>query len=179
LQEELYPRVRAILDAPDMDTAWLLLEHVLESYESKAAKAMRILEAGFEDATAVLMLPERYRKRLRTINEMERINEKIRRRERVIRIFPNEGIDNDKRITRITETTIVPSVHHRIQTLAEFGHSRLGKLRTTQFLRNLVYFAGRNTIHDHLHQIHDKNLFAPLVSGTQLRREFTVTDMRN
>ncbi|ANB60748.1 MULTISPECIES: IS256 family transposase [Bacillales] len=89
LQEELYPRVRAILDAPDMDTARLLLEQVLESYESKAAKAMRILEAGFEDATAVLMLPERYRKRLRTTNGMERLNEEIRRRERVIRIFPN------------------------------------------------------------------------------------------
>lgn len=89
LQEELYPRVRAILDAPDMDTARLLLEQVLESYESKATKAMRILEAGFEDATAVLMLPERYRKRLRTTNGMERLNEEIRRRERVIRIFPN------------------------------------------------------------------------------------------
>ncbi|GIM45527.1 hypothetical protein DNHGIG_10760 [Collibacillus ludicampi] len=50
---------------------------------------MRILEAGFEDATAVLMLPERYRKRLRTTNGMERLNEEIRRRERVIRIFPN------------------------------------------------------------------------------------------
>jgi putative transposase len=89
LQEELYPRVRAILDAPDMDTARLLLEQVLESNESKAAKAMRILEAGFEDATAVLMLPERYRKCLRTTNGMERLNEEIRRRERVIRIFPN------------------------------------------------------------------------------------------
>lgn len=47
------------------------------------------MEAGFDDATAVLMLPERYRKRLRTTNGMERLNEEIRRRERVIRIFPN------------------------------------------------------------------------------------------
>ena len=43
----------------------------------------------FEDVTAVLALPERYRKRLRTTNGMERLNEEIRRRERVIRIFPN------------------------------------------------------------------------------------------
>jgi len=89
LQEELYPRVRAILDAPDMDTARMLLQQVLEAYEAKAPKAMSILEAGFEDATAVLMFPERYRKRLRTTNGMERLNEEIRRRERVIRIFPN------------------------------------------------------------------------------------------
>jgi len=85
----LYPRVRAILDAPDMDTARMLLQQVLEAYEAKAPKAMSILEAGFEDATAVLMFPERYRKRLRTTNGMERLNEEIRRRERVIRIFPN------------------------------------------------------------------------------------------
>lgn len=34
-------------------------------------------------------LPERYRRRLRTTNGVERLNEEIRRRERVIRIFPN------------------------------------------------------------------------------------------
>jgi transposase-like protein len=50
---------------------------------------MAILEAGFDDATAVLALPEPYRRRLRTSNGMERLNEEVRRRERVIRIFPN------------------------------------------------------------------------------------------
>ena len=37
----------------------------------------------------MLLLPEKYRKRLRTTNSIERLNEEIRRRERVIRIFPN------------------------------------------------------------------------------------------
>jgi len=89
LQEELYPHVRAILDAPDMDTARLLLNQTLQAYETRAPKAMAVLEAGFDDATAVLVLPERYRKRLRTTNGIERLNEEIRRRERVIRIFLN------------------------------------------------------------------------------------------
>ena len=35
------------------------------------------------------MLPVKYRQRLRTTNAMERLNQEIRRRERVIRIFPN------------------------------------------------------------------------------------------
>ena len=39
---------------------------------------------------AVMVLPEKYRKRLRTTNMQERLNEEIRRRERVIRIFPND-----------------------------------------------------------------------------------------
>ncbi len=50
---------------------------------------MQILEMGFDDATAVLMLPKKYRRRLRTTNAVERLIEEIRRRERVIRIFPN------------------------------------------------------------------------------------------
>jgi transposase-like protein len=89
LQTEIHGRVRAILDAPDLQTARLLLAQTIEAFESKASKAMKVLEEGFDDATAVLALPERYRKRLRTTNSVERMNEEIRRRERVIRIFPH------------------------------------------------------------------------------------------
>lgn len=45
---------------------------------------------------AVMALPEKYRKRLRSTNMQERLNEEIRRRERVIRIFPNE--ESSKRL---------------------------------------------------------------------------------
>jgi len=34
------------------------LNQTLETFEKKAPKAMQILEMGFDDATAVLMLPE-------------------------------------------------------------------------------------------------------------------------
>jgi len=89
LQKEVHSKVRAILEAPDSKTARKLLNDVLEEYKEKAPKAMEVLEEGFEDATAVLELPEQYRRRLRTTNGLERLNEEIRRRERVIRIFPN------------------------------------------------------------------------------------------
>jgi putative transposase len=52
---------------------------------------MRVLEEGFDDATVVLALPERHRRRLGTTTSVERFNEEIRRRERVIRIFPNRA----------------------------------------------------------------------------------------
>lgn len=89
LKEELYSKLRAILDAPDIQTARLLFSKTVETYQDKVPKAIETLENGFDDATAVLMLPEKYRKRLRTTNAMERLNQEIRRRERVIRIFPN------------------------------------------------------------------------------------------
>jgi transposase-like protein len=39
---------------------------------------------------AVMSLPAKYRVRFRTTNMQERLNQEIRRRERVIRIFPND-----------------------------------------------------------------------------------------
>ncbi|WP_423244351.1 transposase [Desulfofundulus thermobenzoicus] len=62
----------------------------MEPFGARAPKAVERLEAGFEDAMAVMALQDRYRKRLRTTNWVERLNQEIRRRERVIRIFPNE-----------------------------------------------------------------------------------------
>jgi transposase-like protein len=90
LQGDLHGRLRLIFDAPDMETARRLLNETIEAFVARAPKAVERLEAGFEDAMAVMALPGRYRKRLRTTNGVERLNQEIRRRERVIRIFPNE-----------------------------------------------------------------------------------------
>ncbi len=91
LQDEIHARLRPIFDAPDEATARTLLASFVADYQSKAPAAVATLERGFDDATAVLALPAPYRKRLRTTNGVERLNEEIRRRERVIRIFPNRA----------------------------------------------------------------------------------------
>jgi len=90
LKAELKLRVREIFEAKTPDSARRLLAATVDDYADRAPKAITCLENGFDDATAVLVLPEPYRKRLRTTNGVERLNEEIRRRERVIRIFPNQ-----------------------------------------------------------------------------------------
>lgn len=89
LHDEVHARLRALFEAPDVETARLLLARFVADYHETAPTAVATLERGFDDATAVLALPAAYRKRLRTTNGQERLNEEIRRRERVIRIFPN------------------------------------------------------------------------------------------
>ena len=77
----------------------------LEKYgcDSKLSAACDILENGFEDAIIqILSFPENIRRRIRTTNVLERLNEEIRRRERVIRIFPNINS-----ITRIIGTLLM------------------------------------------------------------------------
>jgi putative transposase len=89
LQGELKPKLKLLFDAPDLVTARKLLNDVLANFSEKAPKAMVCLESGFDDATVVMALPEPYRQRLRSTNILERLNQEVRRRERVIRIFPN------------------------------------------------------------------------------------------
>ncbi|MCH9689722.1 MAG: IS256 family transposase [Gammaproteobacteria bacterium] len=87
---EVASYAKLVLQAPDMKEARRRLDDFIERFEKKAPKAVACLEEAFEDAMAVIALPEKYRKRLRTTNMQERLNEEIRRRERVIRIFPND-----------------------------------------------------------------------------------------
>ena len=71
---------KLVLQAPDMAEAKRRLAEFGERFAKSAPKAVACLEAGFEDAMAVMALPEKYRKRLRSTNMQERLNEEIRRR---------------------------------------------------------------------------------------------------
>jgi len=77
--------------AQGTDTSRSLLNGSLNAYADRAPEAMLMqrLENGFDDAIAILAYPEFYRKRLRTAKIVERLNEELRRRERVICIFPD------------------------------------------------------------------------------------------
>jgi len=83
-------QLSAVFTAADRGTARTLAKSIINEFGTKAAKAMDCLESGLEEALTVLNFPERYRKRLRTSNLAERVNEEIRRREKIIRVFPNE-----------------------------------------------------------------------------------------
>lgn len=91
LQPEIKQCLKEIYNAPKIEIARSLRDEMLETYGDAAPKAMEVLEQGFDDIMAVMSLPTKYRKRLRTSNSIERLNQEIRRRERVIRIFPNEA----------------------------------------------------------------------------------------
>ncbi len=64
---------------------------ILESYRDVAEAAMQALEEGFESVMTVLELPKYLRKYFRTSNQIERLNKELKRRSKVIGIFPNEA----------------------------------------------------------------------------------------
>ena len=89
LQPKLKELLKVMYDSPDIESARAIRNRIIKEFEDRTPKAMAVLESGFDDVMAVMSLPLKYRKRLRTTNSIERLNEEIRRRERVIRIFPN------------------------------------------------------------------------------------------
>jgi len=59
------------------------------SWEPTHPAVARMLEEAIEDCFACLAFPLAHRARIRTTNGLERLNEEIKRRTRVVRIFPN------------------------------------------------------------------------------------------
>jgi transposase-like protein len=89
LRERMHEILDQVLGACSPERAREAVEAACDELEGEADQALKVLETGFEDATAVLTLPAKYRRRLRTTNMVERFIEEIRRRETVLRIFPN------------------------------------------------------------------------------------------
>ena len=88
-RDEMHEVLDQVLEASSQKEAQRRLGHLREEIQEKASGALEVLEDGLVDATAVLALPSKYRRRLRTTNMLERFIQEIRRREKVIRIFPN------------------------------------------------------------------------------------------
>lgn len=82
--------LRTITEAPTLIAARKALSEAVETLGRRAPKAAALLDSCGEEILSVYQLPERHRKRMRSTNMLERVNQEIKRRTRVIRIFPNE-----------------------------------------------------------------------------------------
>jgi len=90
-RDRMHQILDQLLEASSQSDMQRRFEDVSGEIEENAPAALEVLEGGLFDATAVLALPGKYQRRLRTTNMIERFIEEIRRREKVIRIFPNLG----------------------------------------------------------------------------------------
>ena len=65
-------------------------DEILAEYNDVAAEAMKCLDEGFESSMTVMVLPKSLRRFFRTSNHIERLNKELKRRSKVIGVFPNE-----------------------------------------------------------------------------------------
>ena len=88
---EVAADLRAMFNAPDRKTAEELLQAAIPKYARSAPKLSAWLEENVAEGFTVFDFPLEHRRTIRTTNSLERIKREIRRRTRVVGVFPNEA----------------------------------------------------------------------------------------
>ena len=63
----------------------------VEAWRVKAPKLAEWMETNIPEGLAVFSLPPNHRRTMRTTNMLERLHRELKRRTRVVSIFPNEA----------------------------------------------------------------------------------------
>ena len=88
--EQVRDELKVLFKTNNIELARALKNQIVNRYSSHYEKMVECLDEGFEDSFQYCSIEESNYSRLKSTNLLERLNSEIRRRERVIRIFPNE-----------------------------------------------------------------------------------------
>jgi putative transposase len=86
---EVASDIRTIFDAPDRVTAEAYLTKAVEKYSKTASRLAEWLANNIPEGRTVFAFPASFQRLLRTTNGVERLHREVRRRARVVSIFPN------------------------------------------------------------------------------------------
>ncbi len=111
-------------------------DEIIDSYSDVAEAAMTCLDEGFESAMTVMELPAYLRKFYRTSNHIERLNKELKRRSKVIGIFPNEAS-----LLRLMGSVLIERNSVIQNTKAIFSAENYEKLMKSETLNKLVAIA--------------------------------------
>ena len=89
-QKGLASELQEMFNSKTIEDARKRRDAIIGDYNDIAEEAMNCLDEGFEDAMTVMTLPSYLHKYFRTSNQIERLNKELKRRSKVIGVFPNE-----------------------------------------------------------------------------------------
>jgi len=87
---EVARAIRSVFECPSRPAAEQRLKEIVAHYTKSAPKLAAWMEENLPRGLTVFTLPVAHQKRLRTSNALERVNQELKRRTRVARVFPNE-----------------------------------------------------------------------------------------
>ena len=89
-QAGLRTELQELFNCKTLTEARKVRNRIMEDYRDVAESAVTCLDEGFESAMTVMLLPAWLRRFYRTSNQIERLNKELKRRSKVIGVFPNE-----------------------------------------------------------------------------------------
>lgn len=83
--------IRSVFECANRHAAEQRLKEIVAQYAKRAPKLATWMEEHLPQGFTVFTLPAAHQKRMRTSNALERVNQELKRRTRVARVFPNEA----------------------------------------------------------------------------------------
>jgi putative transposase len=91
MKAEVAADIRAIFNASDRNAAEKGLQAAVQKYAISAPRLSVWMEENLAEGFTVFDFPLEHRRSIRTTNSLERVNKEIKRRTRVVGVFPNEA----------------------------------------------------------------------------------------
>jgi len=89
MRNEVSYEMKGIYLAPSKEISIERLKDTVKRYEKKAPRFSEWLESNCEEGLTFYRFPQGHWKKIRTNNTSERLNQEIKRRTQVARLFPN------------------------------------------------------------------------------------------
>jgi putative transposase len=81
--------IRRVFNAPDLENAERYLQQLVEKYRERQPRLSQWADENLPEGLSVFHVPENHRRKLRTTNLAERQMQEIKRRTKVVGVFPN------------------------------------------------------------------------------------------
>jgi putative transposase len=86
---EVHSDIRRVFNAPDLENAERYLQQLVEKYRERQPRLSQWADENLPEGLSVFQVPENHRRKLRTTNLAERQMQEIKRRTKVVGVFPN------------------------------------------------------------------------------------------
>ena len=135
-QTGLQTELQELFNCKTLAEARKIRDRIMEDYRDVAESAVTCLDEGFESAMTVMLLPAWLRRFYRTSNQIERLNKELKRRSKVIGVFPNEDS-----VLRLMGSVLIER-HDAIQAgRAVFSKESLASLMNSDVPAKLIVIA--------------------------------------
>lgn len=136
-QAGLRTELQELFNCKTMAEARRVRNRIIDDYRDVAEAAVACLDEGFESAMTVMLLPVGLRRYYRTSNHIERLNKELKRRSKVIGVFPNEDS-----VLRLMGSVLIELHDAMLVGRAVFSRDSLAALMKSDVPAKLIAIAG-------------------------------------
>ena len=135
-QAGLRTELQEMFNCKTLAEARRIRDRIINDYRDVAESAVTCLDDGFESSMTVMLLPAALRRFYRTSNQIERLNKELKRRSKVIGVFPN-----GESVVRLMGSVLIELHDAMLAGRAVFSKESLASLMNSDVPSKLIVIA--------------------------------------